>query len=712
MDLLPRSHTEFTSPQYWDSFFKKRGQKAFEWYGEYNNLCGILHKYVKPADKVLMVGCGNSRLSEDMYDVGYHSIVNVDISDVVIRQMTERNAKKREEMSFVKMDVTQMTYDEGTFSVAVDKGTLDALAVDQEEGTLATVNAMFSEVSRVLRLGGRYIIISLLQEQVLQAVVKHFAETCWPIRIHRVDSEKMEKGEGEEGDFSLPVFAVVLTKFKAIPNMRQIVEVVSGEGSPQRLDSVDNLLTTVKEMQYYGLVRQQLARSKPQAEQLQISLYSHLASCARYTLWVVDSPRRCTNKFAIFIVPQGREMEWMFSTDAGRATLSDSAGFERLVVVALSREHDYKDMDAIKSELSSKVMELAPPTYKHGVQVPFLSIGEDIGRRTIRHRGRSELSGDYIVEDAEGEGGDTFRRLIFLTNQNIVQSEVRLVAPSSEKRKKKKGGKKTAGGGSMQVDQSYLACGHHHSMVAGLTFLSPQVTQPHVVLVGLGGGPLAAFLNQHFPQVHLDVVEIDGEMSRVASEWFGFRHNDNVAIHIADGLHYITQLAQTGEKRDVVMFDVDSKDTCVGVSCPPPAFLTQEFLNTTAQVLQAGGVFVLNFVCRDQALQKSIMGRIRAVFPCVMCVDIPQEVNKVVFAYKSTQHAGASAEISDADEKSNIEEKANVEGKSEAAEKPGRELLEALNRSAKRLDRQIKSVSGSCDVTLAECIAGLRVVSV
>ena len=49
------------------------------------------------------------------------------------------------------------------------------------------------------------------------------------------------------------------------------------------------------------------------------------------------------------------------------------------------------------------------------------------------HRGHSELSGDYIVEDAEGEGGQTFRRLIFLSNQNIVQSEVRLVAaPSGE----------------------------------------------------------------------------------------------------------------------------------------------------------------------------------------------------------------------------------------------------------------------------------------
>ena len=73
-------------------------------------MCGVLHKYAKPADRVLMVGCGNSRLSEDMFDVGYHGIVNIDISDTVIRQMRDRNAKTREAMVFEKMDVTQVIF--------------------------------------------------------------------------------------------------------------------------------------------------------------------------------------------------------------------------------------------------------------------------------------------------------------------------------------------------------------------------------------------------------------------------------------------------------------------------------------------------------------------------------------------------------------------------------------------------------------------------
>lgn len=40
-------------------------------YGEYPELCGHFHKYIKTKDEVLNVGCGNSKLCMDLYDVGY-----------------------------------------------------------------------------------------------------------------------------------------------------------------------------------------------------------------------------------------------------------------------------------------------------------------------------------------------------------------------------------------------------------------------------------------------------------------------------------------------------------------------------------------------------------------------------------------------------------------------------------------------------------------
>lgn len=39
----------------------------------------------------------------------------------------------------------------------------------------------------------------------------------------------------------------------------------------------------------------------------------------------------------------------------------------------------------------------------------------------------SELSGEYCVENVKGEDGELYRRLVFLSNAALVQSESRLV---------------------------------------------------------------------------------------------------------------------------------------------------------------------------------------------------------------------------------------------------------------------------------------------
>jgi 2-polyprenyl-3-methyl-5-hydroxy-6-metoxy-1,4-benzoquinol methylase len=76
--------------------------------------------------KILMIGCGNALLSEDMYNDGYHNITNIDISPIVIKQMSERN-KEKGEMKYEVMDVTEMSYRDKSFDVVIDKSTIDTL---------------------------------------------------------------------------------------------------------------------------------------------------------------------------------------------------------------------------------------------------------------------------------------------------------------------------------------------------------------------------------------------------------------------------------------------------------------------------------------------------------------------------------------------------------------------------------------------------------
>ncbi|XP_066295235.1 eEF1A lysine and N-terminal methyltransferase-like [Branchiostoma lanceolatum] len=635
MDLLPRSHTEFSSAAYWDKFFRKRGEKAFEWYGEYPELCGILHKYIKPQEQVLVVGCGNSRLSEDLYDVGYRGLTNMDISDVVVRQMTERNAEKRAEMKFLQMDVMKMDFPDSSFSAVLDKGTLDALMPDSQSETQERVTWMFDEVGRVLKVGGRYVIITLSQEHILEKLMQYFPQEGWITRVHKVSDSDRETSQKE---MPLPVFIFVFTKFKKMPQMNKILEVcLDGTETMQRLSCEEDVMKAVKERQHYAMLRQQLQNRGLEGETVSLELFSSTSSSTvpKYVLHIVDTDtvRAADRQFAVFIVPQGREVEWLFATDEGRRQLAGTAGFRRLVVVSLQREHPYETMAEIQKELSAKVMELAPPGFNRKVQVPFLSVGADIGTRTVCYEGTSEFSGPYVVEDVEGEEGVIFRNLIFLTNRNAVQSQARMVQENLPKKKgRRRAGKK------LVVDCGYLACQYQRVMVAGLGCL-PNVRQLldsrlDVVLVGLGGGGLPLFLHKHFSKIQMDVVELDQSILQVAEGWFGFQQDDRMRVHIADGLVYLEERAKQADRScHVVILDVDSKDVTVGMTFPPQPFVEKECLKNIKGILHDDGLLILNLVCRDVTLQASVVETVRSVFPRILSKKIEDEVNEILLCF-------------------------------------------------------------------------------
>lgn len=67
-------------------------------------------------------------------------------------------------------------YKDEQFHVAVDKGTLDAIAVDDLEPTVTKCNAYFNEMIRVLdNKSGVLLIVSLLQPHVLKIIIDFFA---------------------------------------------------------------------------------------------------------------------------------------------------------------------------------------------------------------------------------------------------------------------------------------------------------------------------------------------------------------------------------------------------------------------------------------------------------------------------------------------------------------------------------------------------------
>lgn len=149
---LPDSNSSYKIKEYWDERFSK--EDSFEWCKGYSDFKDLLYKHVRKVDRILMLGCGNSRLSEDMYNDGFKNITNIDYSPVVIEKMRKK-CRSLAEMQWLVMDITKLTFDRSSFDVILEKATLDALLVEQtdpwslSENTWNTMDSVLSKVSSV-----------------------------------------------------------------------------------------------------------------------------------------------------------------------------------------------------------------------------------------------------------------------------------------------------------------------------------------------------------------------------------------------------------------------------------------------------------------------------------------------------------------------------------------------------------------------------------
>ena len=96
-----------------------------------------------------------------MFDDGYQSIWNMDISPVCIDQMAQRNQHNRPELKWEVMDALDLTYDNEMFDLILDKSTLDAISCGDR--AQMDVALMLKECQRVLKTNGYYVAISFSQ---------------------------------------------------------------------------------------------------------------------------------------------------------------------------------------------------------------------------------------------------------------------------------------------------------------------------------------------------------------------------------------------------------------------------------------------------------------------------------------------------------------------------------------------------------------------
>ena len=120
------------------------------------------------------------------------------------------------------------------------------------------------------------------------------------------------------------------------------------------------------------------------------------------------------------------------------------------------------------------------------------------------------------------------------------------------------------------------------TMVAALAFHpAPQ----EVLLIGLGGASLPKFIQKHFPNTRIDIVEIDPEVVQACQSWFEFKGTPNTRVIVMDGRMY---LKRSAKQYDVILLDAYATDRI------PFHLTTVEFIQLVKSRLKAGGLVASN----------------------------------------------------------------------------------------------------------------------
>ena len=159
-----RENEQYASVDYWNNRYTNESE--YDWLGDYEVFKDLIHKHVKKDEKILMVGCGNSQLSQQMYRDGYENIISTDISQVCI----ENQMKNFPHLSWQVADITNLhAFGDKSFDVVIEKATLDALLVGEkspwhpsDEGQ-DIMDKSLGEISRVLKKQGRFLSLTFAQ---------------------------------------------------------------------------------------------------------------------------------------------------------------------------------------------------------------------------------------------------------------------------------------------------------------------------------------------------------------------------------------------------------------------------------------------------------------------------------------------------------------------------------------------------------------------
>ena len=175
-------------------------------------------------------------------------------------------------------------------------------------------------------------------------------------------------------------------------------------------------------------------------------------------------------------------------------------------------------------------------------------------------------------------------------------------------------------------EPEYLGFAYTKVAFVGLA-LTPEPAR--ILIVGVGGGTMPMFLRKYYPGARIDAVDIDPDVVQVAKTYFGFREDDRLKAHVADGRAFVENAR---EPYDIIFLDA------FGTRNVPPHLATVEFLRAVRRAVKPTGVVVGNVWGRGvNPLFESMVRTYQEAFDELYMLDVPGTTNKILLALPRKQ---------------------------------------------------------------------------
>ncbi len=175
--------------------------------------------------------------------------------------------------------------------------------------------------------------------------------------------------------------------------------------------------------------------------------------------------------------------------------------------------------------------------------------------------------------------------------------------------------------------QKQLALIYSNMMMASLLFC-PKPRR--LLMIGLGGAAVTNVLSEWFPDLKIDVVEIDAKVIEISKKYFFLRESNRYRIFEEDGRVFV-QKRKGQELYDWVILDAFKSGSI------PYHLKTHEFYKEIHAILSPDGLVGSNLYGKGNSLKPRDTKTFMSVFPNIYCFEDAERVATVLIANNGTR---------------------------------------------------------------------------